>query len=846
MSKTQLDGGNMNLVEGRRRMAVKKSDLYASLWASCDELRGGMDASQYKDYVLVLLFVKYVSDRYGSDPHGDLTVPKGGSFADMVAAKNDPEIGDRIDKVLGALAKANPELKGVIDVAYFNDDSKLGSGQEKVDRLTNLIGIFQNPAMDFSKNQADGDDLLGDAYEYLMRHFATQSGKSKGQFYTPAEISRVLAAVVGVDKATEATQAIYDPTCGSGSLLMKAFDTAKKATGLELAPYGQEMDNATAALATMNAHLHNASTTEIHQGNTLASPNPAWTIGDQLKTFDYIVANPPFSSKTWRTGFNPENDRYRRFEWGVPPNKNGDYAFLLHIVASLKSTGSAAVILPHGVLFRGGSEAAIRRAMVKRGYIRGLIGLPPNLFYGTGIGAVIVVLDKKEAAQRKGIFMIDASKGFAKDGPKNRLRERDIHRIVDVFTAEREVTGYARMVPIEEIAAEANNYNLNLPRYIDSGEPEDIHDLEAHLQGGIPDADIEALDQYWQVMPGLRNGLFKPGERAGYSALTLPGEELSEQIRSHPEFGSFQQTVTEAFESWGEGAQKLLSSVDAESSPRDVVTDLGESLLEVFEPVPLIDEYAAYQRFREYWEETLKDDLYLVVELGWLEAARPQKVPPKRKNEKKRPTPHYVLGQGRSKSEYRSELLPAGVVVERFMATERASLEEKEQEIEFAALRLEELAEEQGGDEGLLSEVINEEAKVLIGLVKARAKELQSDGLPDEDGELALLEQYLEINDQVNEAKAKLKEADAEFNRSLADTYEQLDETTVVELAVNDKWLAAIRAGIDAEVSEAVRRLDSRIRQLANRYDSTLGSLVTVNSELEGKVSQHLERMGIQ
>src|SRR5437868_8038782 len=438
-------------------MVMKKSDLYSSLWQSCDELRGGMDASQYKDYVLTLLFMKYVSDKYAGKKDGLLEVPVGGSFADMVALKGDKEIGDKINKIIGKLAEAN-DLKGVIDVADFNDDDKLGKGQEMVDKLSKLVGIFED--LDFHANRAEGDDLLGDAYEYLMRHFATEAGKSKGQFYTPAEVSRVMAKVVGVGSAKSAGQTIHDPTCGSGSLLLKAHDEAKSRTGLDLAIFGQEMDNATKALAKMNMILHDCPTAEIWQDNVLAHPYFKQANGS-LATFDFIVANPPFSFKAWRSGFNPAEDEFRRFEFGVPPAKNGDLAFLLHILASLKSTGKAAVNLPHGVLFRGGAEAVIRRELVTRGYIKGIIGLPANLFYGTGIPACIIVLDKENAAARKGIFMIDASKGFIKDGNKNRLRERDLHQIVDVFTHGETHSGYSRLVPFSEI--EKKDFNLNLP-----------------------------------------------------------------------------------------------------------------------------------------------------------------------------------------------------------------------------------------------------------------------------------------------------------------------------------------------------------------------------------------------
>ena len=470
-------------------MALRKSHLYASLWQSCDQLRGGMDASQYKDYVLTLLFMKYVSDKYSGtdDPFPDITVPSGASFDDMVALKGGKEIGDGINVVVRTLADANYDLlKGVIDQANFNDESKLGKGKEMTDRLTKLVGIFER--LDFRANRAHGDDLLGDAYEYLMRHFATQSGKSKGQFYTPAEVSRIMAQVIGIGPGTRQDRAVYDPTCGSGSLLIKATDEAPN--GLTI--YGQEMDQATCTMARMNMILHGDVTAVIIHGNTLAAP--AFTDGPRrLKRFDFAVANPPFSTKAWSNGLDPAHDEFRRFEYGIPPAKNGDYAFLLHLVASLKSTGKGAIILPHGVLFRGHREADIRRNLVRQGLIRAIVGLPANLFYGTGIPACIVVIDKEDAATRNGIFMVDASRGFRKDGAKNRLRERDIHRIVDVFNAERETPRYARMVPIDEIASAANDYNLSIPRYIDSTEPEDLHDLGAHLRGGIPNRDIDAL-----------------------------------------------------------------------------------------------------------------------------------------------------------------------------------------------------------------------------------------------------------------------------------------------------------------------------------------------------------------
>ena len=554
-------------------MAIKKSQLYASLWQSCDELRGGMDASQYKDYILTLLFMKYVSDKADSDPDSLIFVPDGGGFADIADLKGDKEIGDKINKIIGKLAEEN-DLKGIIDQADFNDDSKIGRGKEMQDRLSKLVAIFES--LDFRANRVEGDDLLGDAYEYLMRHFATESGKSKGQFYTPAEVSRIMAQVIGIGPDTQQDETIYDPACGSGSLLLRAADAAPR--GLSI--YGQEKDNATYALASMNMILHDNATADLRHGNTLAAPD--FTNNDSLRTFDFAVANPPFSDKAWTNGLTPENDVYNRFEYGVPPAKNGDYAFLLHFITSLKSRGKGAIILPHGVLFRGNREADIRRELIRRRYIKGIIGLPANLFYGTGIPACILVIDKENAHVRSGIFMIDASKGFLKDGNKNRLRAQDIHKIVSVFNEQTELPRYSRMVPISEIADAANDYNLNIPRYIDASEPEDLHDLGAHLNGGIPNRDIDALDTYWTVFPTLRNALFKANGRPSYSDPLVETQHVKTTILTHPEFNTYQQRVNAVFQAWRETHQPFLLDIDVGTVPRKIVETLSEDLLDRF------------------------------------------------------------------------------------------------------------------------------------------------------------------------------------------------------------------------------------------------------------------------
>ncbi len=803
-------------------MALKKSELYSSLWQSCDELRGGMDASQYKDYVLVLLFIKYVSDKYAGQPFAPITIPPGASFTDMVALKGRATIGDDINKkIVGPLGAANK----LSDLPDFNDATKLGSGKEMVERLTNLIAIFENKALDFSKNRADGDDILGDAYEYLMRHFATESGKSKGQFYTPAEVSVIMARIIGIHEAkTTNNTTAYDPTCGSGSLLLKVGDAATAKITL----YGQEKDAATSGLARMNMILHDNPTALVVQGNTLADPKFRDGQDGQggLKTFDYVVANPPFSDKRWSTGLDPANDPFDRFKlFGTPPAKQGDYAYLLHIVRSLKSTGRGACILPHGVLFRGNAEADIRRALVRKGYILGLIGLPANLFFGTGIPACIVVIDKLDAsarvAGRAGIFMVDASRGFMKDGPKNRLRDRDIHQIVDVFTRRQTVPGYARQVPLDEI--EKNDFNLNLPRYIDSQQAEDLQDIEGHLKGGIPVADIDALESYWAVCPQLRQALFTAC-RPGYLALAVDKAAIKTTIFAHPEFASFIQGMNTLFAEWRDRSAHTLKALQPGCHPKAVINDLAEDLLAHYTGKPLIDKYAVYQHLMDYWATTMQDDVYLVAADGWkAEPARVIEIDKKGKEK--------VKG-------WACDLVPKTLIVARYFAPQQTAINQLAADLEGVAARLTELEEEHGGEEAVFSgfDKINKAA------VTERLREIKRDA--EADDEVAVLNDWLALANDEAELKKRLKSAEAALD---AAAYAQYSKVTVAEiqaLVLDDKWLAALDADIHGEMDRISQALTQRVKELAERYEVPLPVVAGRVAELEASVNRHLDRMG--
>jgi len=793
-------------------MAVKKSELYSSLWRGCDALRGGMDASQYKDYVLVLLFVKYVSDKYAGQKNALLDVPQGGSFDDMLALKGDKEIGDKVNKIIARLAAAN-ELKGVIDVADFNDPDKLGKGKDMVDRLTSLVSIFEG--LDFGRNRAEGDDLLGDAYEYLMRNFATESGKSKGQFYTPAEVSRIMAKVIGIGSASRADQSIHDPACGSGSLLLKAHDEAKGATGLDLALYGQEMDNATSALARMNMILHDCPSAEIWQDNILSTPHFKDAKTGALKTFDYVVANPPFSTKAWSNGFNPAEDIYSRFAFGIPPEKNGDYAFLLHILATLKSTGKGAVILPHGVLFRGGAEAVIRKEVVRRGYIKGIIGLPANLFYGTGIPACIIVMDKEHANARKGIFMIDASKAFIKDGNKNRLREQDIHKIVDTFNRQMETDGYSRMVPVSEISDPKNDFNLNLPRYIDSTEPEDLQDIDGHLRGGIPSRDIDSLQRYWEVLPSVRAMLFESAGRLGYFKLQMLASEVKAAIFAHSEFTSFNSSVTKLFMKWRSANEPKLRGIKLRDHPKALIGTLSEELLETFQKARLLDPYDVYQHLMDYWAGTMQDDVYMIVSDGW-----------------------KAMLEGKPNT----GLIPQALIVAKYFVKEQTAIEKLEAERDDITRQVEEMDEEHGGEEGLLADAKTDKGKLTKVSVKAQLAKL---GKKKESAdERSMLEQVMALIEQEAEAGKKVKDAQKSLDALVSAKYAKLVQDEVKALVVDDKWLAALRTAVQSELDRVSQALTSRIKQLAERYDKPLPQIVKEVDTLATRVDKHLKKMG--
>lgn len=463
-----------------------QSTINNVVWKACDTFRGTMDGSDYKDYVLTMLFVKYISDLYKEKleqlqaEYGDKTdrieaklkrekfrLDESCTFDYLVKHKEAPNLGEIMNKVLERIEEDNRDkLEGIFRSIDFNNKNKLGDTKERNTILKNLIEDFSDTRLDLRPSMLEGNDVIGDAYEYLISHFASDAGKKGGEFYTPSEVSTLLAKLVEPKEG----EMIYDPTCGSGSLLIKA---SKEIGSKNFRLYGQEKNGQTQALCKMNMFLHEINDAVIEWGDTIR--NPLHLQDNLLKTFDVVVANPPFSLDKWGADF-AQNDPFMRFNhYEAPPKSKGDYAFVIHMIKSLNEHGRMGVVLPHGVLFRGASEGKIRQKLIEQNLLDAIIGLPANLFFGTGIPAAILVFKKNRA--NNDILFIDASREYEKGKNQNNLTDEHIAKIFDTYKNRSEIEKYSHVATLEEI--QENDYNLNIPRYVDTFEEEEIIDLDA-------------------------------------------------------------------------------------------------------------------------------------------------------------------------------------------------------------------------------------------------------------------------------------------------------------------------------------------------------------------------------
>lgn len=670
-----------------------------------------------------------------------------------------------------------------------------------------------------------------------MRHFASESGKSKGQFYTPSEVSLLLSLLLGIDENTKQDKSIYDPTCGSGSLLLKASSLAGK-KGLTI--YGQEKDISTTALCKMNMILHNSADADIAKGGSSTLSNPFFIKNGMLQTFDYVVANPPFSLKNWTDGLSIDpkskqviNDSFNRFEDGTPPEKNGDFAFLLHIIKSLKDTGKGAVILPHGVLFRGNAEGAIRKNLLTKGYIKGVIGLASNLFYGTSIPACVIVLDKENARARKGVFMIDASKDFKKDGNKNRLREQDVQKMIDTFNALKEIPYYSKMVSLEEISA--NDYNLNIARYI-AAQQESEKDLFAlinsHKASYLPKNEIKAYAPYFQVFKELKNTLFKKSDKEGYYALKTECENIKDLITQSQEFQAFHASVLNAFD-----RLNLFETFNhlepGDFNPKTLIESVCSKVLKEFEKVEVLDKYGVYQLFKDYYNEVLQDDWFFLSFNDFLSAKELRKLNPlKDKNKKANylEEPDFVI----QKTYYKSDLIPKNLIKQRFFEKEAKELEELENALNEKEADFEEFIEEHSSEEGLFYE-----SKISESVLKKELK--NATDLEDKE----ILKTALELLEAKNKALKMKNKAHEELELKAFRQYKNLKLDEIKDLIIQDKWLKSLKNALENKILKRINAFASALNEIVSNYSNSLLELDKEVKESESKVLEHLKDLGL-
>ncbi len=814
---------------------MNKQQLAAKIWESANRMRGKVDASEYKDFILGFIFYKYLSEK-----EEQFFLAEGMTAADMeqlteedeetvgyaqrrlgyfidyknlfstwVAAGNDFAIS-QVYEALSAFSRlVSPTYQKVfkdVFVTLQTGLSKLGDATSQTRSVRDLIHLVQTSPMHTRQDY----DVLGYIYEDLISKFASSAGKKAGEFYTPHEVSELMSEIVADHLRNQDEIRIYDPTSGSGSLLITIGEAVKRRMGNEdgIIYYAQELNQSTFNLTRMNLVMRGIKPSNlfVRNGDTLEEDWPYFDDSDPSGTYDplyvdAVVSNPPYSQR-WE----PEGkDADIRFAYGIAPRSKADYAFLLHDLYHLKPSGIMCIVLPHGVLFRGGEEGNIRRNLIENDKIAAIIGLPANIFFGTGIPTIIMVLRQKRT--ESDVLIVDASKGFEKAGKSNRLRASDIRRIVDVVDARQTVEGFSRLVGKEEIRA--NDYNLNIPRYVDSSEPTETWDLYSTMFGGIPRAEIDALDTWWQALPGLHDALFASGND---HAASLRVDNLSEAVACNEAVRSYIKRYQDAFSGL---RRKLVSDLIGRW---DAVDSLGEEesvASDIFQRVSdfsLVDKYEAYQVLDNAWEG-ISADLEMLQTEGF-DATR-------------RVDPLMVLKKKGGKDVevqdgWKGHVLPFGLVQEALLSDELSALRTVQDELirvsgECDSLK-EELPPEDDGD--------GEEA---------------SCDLTDEE-----IEERQQLLAEATKRQKSLKKAVKERTEALEDAtrtlVESLTDEQVYEL-LERKWVDPLMGGLMTLPQQSIDRLVKKIEALQEKYQDTYADIAGQISDAERELNEMLGQL---
>ncbi|MEZ8285897.1 type I restriction-modification system subunit M [Vibrio splendidus] len=840
---------------------MNKQQLAAKIWESANQMRSKIEANEYKDYILGFIFYKYLSDKQVS------YVTKEGMTAEDIQAlsENDPETMEYVKSNLGYFIAYDNLFSTWVDPKTDFDESNVRDALSAFSRLIHknhkklFEGIFTTLETGLSKlgesapkrtkaisdllhlikeipmNGNLGYDVLGYIYEYLIEKFAANAGKKAGEFYTPHEVSLLMSEITAHELKDKDKIEIYDPTSGSGSLLINiGSSVAKHAKSKDnIKYYAQELKQSTYNLTRMNLIMRGILPDNIttRNGDTLEDDWPYFDESNPLDSYqplyvDAVVSNPPYSQK-WDPE-NKENDpRYARF--GLAPKTKADFAFLLHDLYHLKPDGVMTIVLPHGVLFRGGEEGEIRKQLIENNHIDAIIGLPSNIFFGTGIPTVILVLKQKR--KNTDVLIVDASKHFAKEGKNNKLQTSDIKRITDAVIGRQDNAKFSKLVSKKTI--QDNEYNLNIPRYVDSSPATESWDLHATMLGGIPNSEIASLNAYWQAFPELHGALFS-AKSADYSELALEKSEVQQVIAQHPQLKSFITTYNQAFAGFDEYLKTTLIDEWSQVNRNQKEAQLSGELFTRLAPIALVDKYYAYQLLSDQWQ-IIGADLEMMQTEG-VEAT-------------KQVDPNLVIKKVKGKETevqdgWKGHIMPFDLVQRTYLNDELLALARQEARLAEITSAFEEILEslseeekeaetiKESGD-GFVNAQVSKEAKLL-------AKEAKANGSFDEDSYEAKIIRVANLIEEEKKLKKAFKEATTALHLKTKTTIEELTDEQVNDLLAF-KWITPLCNELAELPNAVVNRLTSKVQQLADKYAVTYSQ---VANDIATSEHQLAEMMG--
>lgn len=827
---------------------MNKQQLAAKIWESANKMRSKIEANEYKDYILGFIFYKFLSEKevkylkendWTDEYLPDLTeedsetvesvqknlgyfISYDNLFSTWLSKGRDFSVQDVRDALSAFSRLINTTHKKVFEGVFDTLQtglSKLGdSSASQSKAISDLIHLIKDIPMDGKQDY----DVLGFIYEYLISMFAANAGKKAGEFYTPHEVSLLMSEIVADHLKDRNEIKIYDPTSGSGSLLINIGKSVAKFIDNEnnIKYYAQELKQNTYNLTRMNLVMRGILPDNIvtRNGDTLEDDWPYFDENDPIGTYDplyvdAVVSNPPYS-QAWNPTDKETDPRYARF--GLAPKGKADYAFLLHDLFHLKSDGIMTIVLPHGVLFRGGEEGEIRKNLIEQNHIDAIIGLPANIFFGTGIPTIIMVLKQKRS--NTDVLIVDASKGFIKVGKNNKLRASDIKRIVDVVTKRESVQKFSKVVSRDEIRK--NDYNLNIPRYVDSSEAAESWDIYASMFGGLPLSEIDELKEYWIAFPELRNALF---ENTSSAYCNLRVENIKKAINEHSDVCSFENKYRDVFSGFDEYLyDELIEKMTALNISKAEAT-LSADIFERLKDIPLVDKYEAYQLLDDDWTK-IAVDLEIIQTEGF-EAT-------------KRVDPNMVIKKKDGKEQEVQEgwvgrIIPFDLIQDTLLADDRAALKTKENRLSEIASEYEELfdsltEEEKEGDYASEDGFVNAEIK----------KALKSDSVEPETKEK--LRKVAALATEEKELKAAIKKDAGLLEGKTKETIESLSDEQVIDL-LKDKWITPLIQSLMKLPDSIVNELVSKLEALTKKYETTFAEVEAQISETENTLSAMID-----